>query len=153
MIRTDEFAKDMQRELAIRHPELNWEHSWCPIQGYEHVDLAGFPKRGRGRTVLIEVELRRSSPVSNVVKIWKWMESRHFKVRPIMFQAFSAFYKNHKTHREAATFVGKKLARACKLHYFPLDFDYRPRKGGKVGAGRRHYHAVRLAKRVSRRMK
>jgi hypothetical protein len=153
MIRTDEFAKDMKRELAKRHPELKWEHSWCPVPSYEHVDLAGFPIQGKGLTILVEVELRRSSPVSNVAKIWKWMEARHFKKAPLVFQAFSGFYENHQTHREAAVFIGNKMARTCRLHYFDLDFKYKPGKGGKVGAGRRHYHAIRLAKRISKKIK
>jgi hypothetical protein len=153
MIRTDEFAKDMSRELAKHYPELEWKPSWCPIKGYEHVDLAGFPKQGKGQTVLIEVELRRSSPVSNVVKIWKWIQGRNFKMRPIVFQAFSAYYENHKTHKEAAAFIGEKMAIACKLRYFPLYFEYKPGKGGKVGAGRRRHHAILLAKRISRKMK
>jgi hypothetical protein len=150
MIRTDEFAKDTERELSRLHPHLDWKHSWCPLPGYEHVDLAGFPNRGKGRTIVIEIELRRSVPVSNVVKIWKWMEGRHFNVKPVVIQAFSAYYIGHKTHRHAAEFIGKKMARVCKLRYFAMDFEYKPGKGGKIGAGRRRHHAVLLAKRISR---
>jgi len=35
----------------------------------------------------------------------------------------------------------------------PLDFNYKPRKYGKVGAGRRRYHATRLARQIVRYLK
>lgn len=153
MTRTDEFAKDMQRELRKLWPQLRWEPSSSPDHGSEHVDLVGRPKRSNGRHILIEVELRRSVPVSNLVKIWRWAKGRKFTVRPVVFQAFSRFYRKHKTHRLSAQFIGKQMARACGLRYQSIDFEYNPRRGGRIGAGCRHDHAVTLARKISRMLK
>jgi hypothetical protein len=153
MTRTDEFAQDMRRELRELHPEIEWTCSSCPDDGNEHADLVGTPKRRNGKHILIEVELRRLCPVSNVVKVWRWVESREFKARPIVFQAFSRFYDAHGSHRKSAVFIGKQMTRACGVLYVAMDFEYNPRRGGKVGAGHRHDHAVNLARRISRRLK
>jgi hypothetical protein len=120
MTRTDEFAKDMRRELERLCPRLSWECSSCPDHGNEHVDLVGKPNRSNGRHILVEVELRRSVPVSNLVKIWRWAKGRKFRTRPIVFQAFSRFYRKHKTHRLSAQFVGRQMARG---HGFAISAD------------------------------
>lgn len=153
MVRTDEFAKDMCKELNMLLPEMDWQHSWPRHRGYEHVDVAGLPKRTTGKCILVEIELRRKNPVSNVVKIWRWHEAHRFRSKPILFQAFSGFYGAHDTHRKNAEFIGNKMENLCGISYYALDFKYKPREYGKVGAGARRKHAIRLAKRISRMLK
>jgi hypothetical protein len=149
MIKTDEFSKDLCRTLTELQPAIAWSCGWSH-EGRERVDLVGVPKRKNGRYILIEVELRRLSPVSNIVKIWRWIRKRQFHSRPLIFQAFSGFYSKHDSHRLNAEFIGRRMEQAGLVRYRSVSLPYKPRKGGKVGAGRRRYHAVNLAKRVSK---
>jgi len=68
----------------------------------------------------------------------------------ILVQAFSANYPTSDTRRKNAEFVGEQMYLAHIAKYVPMTFKYKPRKHGKVGAGRRHYHATLLARRIAR---
>jgi hypothetical protein len=151
MTRTDEFAKDMCKELKSRWPELEWECAWSPGAGYEHVDLVGHLKRRK--LILIEVELRRYAPVVNVIKIWKWMDANSLATKPIVVQAFSGFYPKGDSRRASAEFIGSKMGKAHGVTYVSISFSYKPRKYGRVGAGRRRIHARRLARTISRKLR
>ncbi len=166
MNRADEFARDMCRELK-GHLGLDWapESKHRNDEGVdtrETADVVG--KKGEKRKnerVLIEAELRRIAPAGNVIKVWKRVNEGKYSRHLVMFQAFSAFYPKNSTQRRNAEFIGKQMEAACGVRYVPLSIDYRPAKrliGSPVmvGAGRRHYHAVKLARRVIahlRRMK
>jgi hypothetical protein len=149
MTRTDEFAKNMCKELKSRRPKLEWKCSWSPGAGHEHVDLVGEGKR----LIFIEVELRRHAPVVNVIKIWKWMDAHTLAMRPVLVQAFSGFYPKGDSRRASAEFIGSKMAKEHGVTYIPLSFSYKPRKYGKVGAGRRRIHARKLANTISRKLR
>ncbi len=63
-----------------------------------------------GPVLLIEVELRRGDPSSNVLKIWMWKLHKKLNKEFILFQAFSRYYnrKNHTLIMRAA-FLGKRM--------------------------------------------
>ncbi len=155
MNRTNEFAKDLCRELN-RHKRNKLE--WKPAgpaginAGHESVDATGY-RGGKTPYALIEVELRRDAPVSNVVKVWNWIANRRFRKRVIVVQAFSARYSKSNTRRKNAIFIGEQMETAGVAKYVAIDFKYKPRKYGKVGAGRRRLHATRLARRILFRLK
>ena len=150
MTRTDEFAKDMCKMLKSSWPELEWKCAWSPGAGYEHVDLVGRLKRRK--LIFIEVELRRYAPVVNVIKMWKWMDAHTLEMKPIVVQAFSGFYSKGDSRRTSAEFIGFKMAKEHRVTYISLGFSYKPRKYGKVGAGRRRIHARQLATTISRKL-
>jgi len=154
MIRTDEFAKDMCNELELRWPELDWHSPRKPGKGHEQVDLAGSLK---GKTLIyIEAELRRYAPAINVIKIWRWLDNKKNATqlgKLTVVQAFSGFYPKGDSRRAAAEFIGFKMAKAHKVRYVPIQFSYKPRKYGKVGAGRRRLHARLLATKISRKLR
>lgn len=153
MVKADEFAKDMCRTLEELNPEVKWQCGW-PRTGNERVDLVGIPSRKNGRYILIEIELRRLSPVSNVVKIWRWIrQHQHLSSRPRIFQVFSGFYSHHDSHRLNAEFIGRRMEQLGLVRYRSIRIPYKPREGGKVGAGRRRHHAETLAKKISRILK
>jgi hypothetical protein len=143
MTRTDEFAKDMRNEFRLKWPQLEWKCSWSPGTGHEHVDLVGSLK-GK-KLILIEAELRRSAPVINVIKIWRWLDASGLDMKPIVIQAFSGFYPKGDSRRTAAEFIGFKMEKAHRVHYVPIEFSYKPRIYGKIGAGQRRIHAQQLA--------
>jgi hypothetical protein len=103
--------------------------------------------------VLVEVELRRDAPALNVIKVWNWIEQRRFKKKIILIQAFSARYSDKDSLRKNSIFIGKRMESAKVAKYIPMDFKYRPRKYGKIGAGCRHDHAVLLARRIVRHLR
>jgi hypothetical protein len=150
MTRTDEFAKDMRNELRRQWPQLKWECPWSPGAGYEHVDLVGSLK-GK-KLILIEAELRRSAPVINVIKVWRWLDASRLDMKPIVVQAFSGFYPEGDSRRAAAEFIGVKMAKAHRVRYESIQFSYKPRIYGKIGAQRRRIHARQLATTISEKL-
>jgi hypothetical protein len=74
--------------------EYEWKPGGHPLgKGHESVDIVGSsPRRGR-RLVLVEVELRKDAPLTNVVKVWRWIEEERFAARFVLVQAFSKYYK------------------------------------------------------------
>jgi hypothetical protein len=151
MTRTDEFAKDMRNEFRQNWPELEWTCPWSPGAGHEHVDLVGSVE-GK-KLILIEAELRRSAPVVNIIKIWRWLDAGGLNMKPIVVQAFSAFYPEGDSRRTAAEFIGSKMAKAHRVRYVPVEFPFKPRIYGKVGAGRRRIHAKALANTIIKKLR
>jgi len=102
---------------------------------------------------VVEAELLREDPASNVIKVWKWATENQNRPRKIlMIQAFSKAYKTRKNRaKQLATFIGKRMdSDVSGITYVGIDFPYNPRPGGKIGAGRRRFHAHKLARRVMR---
>ena len=165
--RTDAFAADMVAALGTKCG-LEW-HCGKPTKGNrECVDVIG--SRNKKDWVLIEVELRRGTPLGNVVKVWSQISREtengngRLGKKVILFQAFSRFYqkkgKGKKgTKRSNAEFVGHEMASACRrVSYIPLSMDYFParkRPGRSVtrGGRRRKYHATKLARRIVSRLR
>jgi hypothetical protein len=110
------------------------------------------PRKSR-KLVLVEVELRKDAPLTNVVKVWRWIAKEKFKTPFVLVQAFSKYYKKHDTKRSNAELIGKLMQRATKNRYLVLTFDYNPYRHGTQGAGRRRHHAYRLANKVRRKLK
>jgi hypothetical protein len=155
MSRTHEFAKDLCNELnRHKHNGLTWSSAGPNgiNAGHESVDATGYGKKDTP-LVLVEVELRRDAPALNVVKVWNWIKQRRFTKKVILIQAFSARYSKVNTLRKNSMFIGKQMDAAEDARYISMDFDYKPRKYGKTGAGRRCYHATRLGRRIVHRLK
>jgi len=150
--RATKFSEDLRNALA-RKERLGrrvavdtWRNNWRVPGTRETVDVVGL--QGPTPKILIEVELRREDPASNVIKIWKWIKDGLLSKRIILFQAFSKVYKGAKEPRKArALFVGEKMkADYPHVRYVPKDFGYSPEAGGKVGGGARRKRAQQLAK-------
>ncbi len=157
MNRTDAFANDFCRRMnEVRSTGYDWRAGEKPLgRGHESVDIVGRPKRKtRGsRLILIEVELRKDAPLTNVVKVWRWTEKDNFSDGFILIQAFSRYYKKGDTKRSNAEFVGNCMMKATGNPYLPLSFAYNPYRHGKQGAGKRRKHARHLADTLRRRLK
>lgn len=152
MVRTDRFARDLIKALKELLPTVTWSASWCPSPGNEHVDVVGVRKKNG--PILVEVELRRKNPVSNIAKIWRWFEKGEFEpYRPVVFQVFSTYYKNHESHRANAKFIAGHMKRKVRIAYYSIDLPFSPQKYGKVGGGAQRRHAQVLAKTISRQLK
>lgn len=153
MTRSKEFVRDLQRRLteSSANRRYDWKdgREWKPEKGERQaVDLFGQPLKG-GPVLLIEVELRRGDPSSNVLKIWIW------KLHKV--QAFSRYYnrKNY-TLIKRARFLGKRMEKdkeGAKAKYVPIKFNYRPGKSAKAGGGARRHRARYLAGRILREMR
>jgi|GEM_PF-6790493 len=116
--------------------------------GRDFVDVVGVLKHKKHPTILIEIELHREDPVSNVVKIFKWAESRGMK-HLAFFHAFSRLYDSKKAERKKrALWLGHFFENRCASNYVPLSLKYSPRPGGQYGGGRRKKAAELLARRV-----
>lgn len=155
MTRTDAFASDFCRRMReTENGDYEWKPGGHPLgKGHESVDIMGrSPRRGR-KLVLVEVELRKDAPLTNVVKVWRWVAEDKFKTQFILVQAFSKYYKIGDTKRSNAEFVGNRMQRATKNPYLSLSFKYNPYRHGKQGAGRRRHHAYLLANQIRRRLK
>jgi len=139
--------------LHEKAKDYDWEVDWAADGEKWLVDVSGIPRNG-GPWILIEVELKRDDPVGNVVKIWKWSKEKKISDQIILFQAFSKHYwEKRKRLRLRAEFIGAEMAkdRSIKVRYKCLPMkDYKPGKGNTQGAGRRRFHAKKLAHRVLR---
>jgi len=155
--RTDAFARDFCRRMEEKpFKGYKWNCGGGdpnPLgKGHESVDIWAKSERRGQKLVLVEVELRRGNPVSNVAKIWKKAD----KLAPfVLVQIFSQFYAKGKgvSQRENAEFVGHEMERATSNPYLPVCFKYAPRRLGKKGGGRRRKHAYELADRIRGRLK
>jgi hypothetical protein len=150
--RATQFSRDLKESLnqgqGERFGVKRWRKNWKPKGvAYGGVDVARLDEEDEP-IVLVEAELRRKNPVSNVVKVWMWATKGKLNGRFLLVQAFSSHYKGSMTeHRRRARFIGKRMHRelGSRVRYVGIDFEYRPRKHGKVGAGRRRCHAKLLA--------
>ena len=146
------FAYEVKEWLKARKrfgKSLEWscEHQLAKT-GRDFVDVVGTIGPSVHPSVLVEVELHREDPVSNVVKIWKWAkESKPGKI--VLFHAFSGLYNGPKAERkERAIFLGRMLKKEVNVEYVPLSLKYSPRPKGEFGAGRRTKAAKLLARRI-----
>ena len=151
----DEFSRDVRRALKGRFSELEWRVNWRP-RGirYESVDVVAL--HGDGTPVLLlEVELKRQDPVSNLVKIWKWFDEGKFGQKVTFVQAFSKHFRESKReHMDRALFAARRMRREHpSLKYEKVLLDYKPRRGRTVGAGRRRHHAHALADKIAKNWK
>ncbi len=158
MTRAKEFLRDLQKRLTETSAKdhYEWTLEWKPERGErQSVDLVG-RRKVNGPLLLIEVELRRGDPSSNVLKIWLWKSQRKLK-RFILFQAFSRYYnKTNRTLIKRAKFLGERMEKdleGTKAGYIPIEFNYRPGKSSKAGGGARRHRARYLAGRILREMR
>src|ERR1022692_3081605 len=107
MFKADAFAKDMC-DVLNPHPVLKFEREHPKKGIHGCVDVVGKDKTGKTR-VLIEVELRRYSPVTNVLKVWQRLENAQCEPDIILFQAFSDFYSKKASAKKYAEFVAEKM--------------------------------------------
>ena len=114
----------------------------------DFVDVVGILKGANHPKLLIEIELHREDPVSNVVKIFKWAVDRHQKGL-VLFHAFSKLYKAKKAERKKrAIFLGRIFEKQGMGRYVPLNLKYGPRPLGRYGGGRRTHAAELLGRRI-----
>ncbi len=153
--RATEFSKDLVRFLNEHAPfnekhDLSWRRNGMSNEEkVGTVDVVG--STVKGPRVIVEAELLREDPASNVTKVWKWASENKKKPKKIlMIQAFSKAYKVRKNRAKLfAIFVGERMhADVSGITYIPLNIPYNPRPGGKIGAGRRRFHARNLGSRV-----
>ena len=110
---------------------------------------------------LVEVELRRYGPVTNIVKIWKWLDkdTKPFAGKKVtVIQAFSSFYgrEGRPFLRENSEFLGRQLQARFKdrVRYVAVSFDYNPYKkrpnvSAAQGRGAMRNAARRLANKIA----
>jgi hypothetical protein len=148
--RATEFSKDLLRALTGHKKRLRkkfgglvWRKNW-PIRGGETIDVVGLSQDGP--VVLIEAELLREDPSSNVIKIWKWAHETGLKRRVLFVQSFTKPYRGRKRERlNRARFVAARMnGEFPNISYKAVRLAYNPRPGGKVGAGRRRHQARNL---------
>jgi len=153
MNRTTAFANDFCRRIKeIGLKNYAWECGGKPLgRGHESIDILGTCE-GR-RSIFIEVELRKDAPLTNVVKVWRWVVNDGFKQEFVFVQAFSKYYKKGDTKRFNSEFVGEQMEKATGNPYLSLSFDYNPYRHGLQGAGRRRHHAFKLAEKIRRKLK
>ena len=156
MSRTNRFARELYKSLNQKRTGYEWEIGVPPCENRECVDVIG---ENGNKCVLVEVELRGTAPVVNVVKIWKWLGKRQAYVgkQILLIQAFSKFYKSQPSfQRDNAIYLGDELQRRFKnLKYRPVDFPFRPMKkrasaNVAQGGGAMRTAARKLAQRVAR---
>jgi len=155
--RATEFSKDLhaalrghKKRLRKKFGGIEWRKNWVIGRG-ETIDVAGLDQ-GRP-VVLVEAELLREDPSSNVIKIWKWAYQTKLR-RPVLFvQSFTKPYRGRKKERfNRAQFVATRMKNEFpNIKYEPVRLDYNPRPGGKKGDGRRKHHARNLAYSVIRK--
>ena len=160
MGRANNFARELVKSLQARKSNYSWEIA-KPMGDYrECVDAVG---EARKRLILVEVELRRYGPVTNIVKIWKWLDkdSKPFAGKKItVIQAFSSFYgrEGRPFLRENSEFLGRQLQAQFKdrVRYVAIPFDYNPYKkranvSAAQGGGAMRSAARKLANKIARR--
>ena len=161
MTRSKEFVRDLQSRLteSPANRRYDWKHGreWKPAKGErQSVDLGGTPV-GSGPVLLVEVELRRGDPSSNVLKIWRWKSEKKLSKDFVLFQAFSRYYKRkNETLVKRAKFLGVRMQNdpeGARAEYVPIRFAYRPGKDAKAGGGARRHRARYLAGRILREMR
>ncbi|MBZ5598526.1 MAG: hypothetical protein LAN83_09395 [Acidobacteriia bacterium] len=123
----------------------------------EAVDVGRRPPKGsRLRPVLIEVELRREDPASNILKVWNRFLDGAYPHGVVLLQGFSQVYSSRKYHnRSLKAKVAKRLGRVVqestkgRFRYIALDIPYHPRAGSNEGDGARRNAAQWLGDKVA----
>src|SRR5713226_2791922 len=158
MSRSSNFCSDLCEALQQRIDSHKWSAEWKPLGGSrESVDVAGLPNEDatNNRVILVEIELRREDPASNIIKIWEWFHKGKLPKAIVFFQGFSKVYYSPKHPAKIkkgknAQFVGDMLNKMSRgIRYFPGRFEYLPYKGAKQGGGARRRAAKRLAKKIA----
>jgi hypothetical protein len=156
------FNHDLCNALADEVPGYKWkpEFSLSPTCR-ERVDVGGEPVSGKHRrVVLVEAELRREDPASNILKVWTYLLDRQSKRRfprgVLLIQGFSKVYRSKKHHNKglkykAAVELGKLIRKGFhqRLKYIPVEIDYSPRAGSNEGDGARRNAAKRFGRQVA----
>jgi hypothetical protein len=149
----DMFATVLCKELNRLGEEAETSITWkCggPINsGHECVDVTG--RHGERPKVLVEIELRRQTPLANIVKIWKWIDGGKLRKENItVIQAFSRYYqgRKHDPRMDNAKFIGKQMRKITGAKYIPMEPPFRPGKGAKKGGGARQKQAKKLASQI-----
>lgn len=155
MSRTDAFANDFSRRMnEMGSGNYHWEASGKPLyKGHESIDVLATPVTKGRKLILVEIELRKDAPLTNVVKVWRWIANEQFNTRFIFIQAFSKYYKKGDTKKSNAEFVGGQMELATRNKYLSVTFKYNPYRHGKQGAGRRQHHAYQLADKIRHKLK
>jgi hypothetical protein len=145
-----EFSEYLARVLNGKKLKgiTQWKKNWAGKKG-ETADVAGLSSAGKAR-ILVEIERLREDPVSNVVKIWDWLEKRRVPHNVIFIHAFSGAYAGRKKPRkERAEFAGKRLGKEFKrATYKQISFAWKPKSGAKGIGGAAKRHADRLARSI-----
>ena len=126
MSRTGQFVSILRRRLNNIEPTANWSGPCRIGTGRAAADLCG---EIAGRTVCIEIEIRRDEPVTNVVKFWRAVEKREYTNKVILVQAFSGHFSESNTHRVHAEFIGEHMQESVGVRYLSVPFKYQPKKG------------------------
>jgi len=157
------FDHDLRNQLKKRLRAYEWTtQSRVSKETRECVDVAGElvcagPRRTR--PVLIEAELKREDPVSNVLKVWRHALKGGYPMGFIFIQGFSRVYRSQKypTRRirgECAIQFGKMMADSMKkVAYIPIRIRYLPRSGSNEGNGARRNAAVRFGNAIVTRLR
>ena len=152
--RATQFSRDLCADLKNMKLGLKWRTNDAPAGcKNESVDVVGGPTE-RDFKVLIEVELRRANPVSNVAKIWRWAADNKLGKKFFVFHALSRNFREHPNQKKNAEFVGKQMS--CMFRgvvYKLLNVNYLPHKGSLTGGGRRRKAARRLAARIKHHLR
>lgn len=149
------FSHDLRKRLENRVSSYDWKVEYrLDSRNRECVDVGGRPSQANRRKlplVLIEAELRREDPVSNVLKVWRRALQRRNASRLILIQGFSRVYRSPKYHNrcikgQCARDFGKMMEESThrKVSYIPVRMNYYPRAGSNEGNGARHDAAVRF---------
>ncbi len=153
------FNADLCNFLKQKVASYDWDTEF-PIGGptRERVDVGGEPtETGRRRLpiVLVEVELRREDPASNILKVWHHLLEGGYPEGVVLVQGFSKVYLSPKQHARgvryrAAKRLGKFVQESTKrrFRYVPIEIPYYPRAGSNEGDGARRRWARWLGVRV-----
>ncbi|MDT8071043.1 MAG: hypothetical protein ROO76_23040 [Terriglobia bacterium] len=133
MSRTANFSRTLCDTLNGSGTAYKWRIGTppYPCDNKECVDVIG---ENRDRIVLIEVELRRTAPVTNIVKIWKWLAEKNLYLGKyvLVVQTFSAYYDGQPSfQRDNAIFLGEEMQLILgesRVRYLPVNFPYSPYK-------------------------
>lgn len=153
------FNHDLSNYLNCRFEGLGWKAEFPLSRSTrERVDVGGEAKGKSGKhagAALIEIELRREDPVSNIIKVWQEVLANRRWARSILIQGFSRVYRSPKHHSRRiramrAQKIGKFLAKhsSGKFEYVPLKIDYYPLAGSNEGDGARYNTAHRFGEQV-----
>lgn len=156
---SSKFSHDLWKQLHNKVDSYHWyvEYRLDRHRGNrECVDVGGEPKPHNRRNlplILIESELRREDPVSNVLKVWRRALKRKYASGLCLIQGFSQIYRSRKYHNrgikaECAKQFGRMMEHSMKrkraFRYIPISIRYYPRAGSNEGNGARHDAAVRF---------
>jgi hypothetical protein len=162
------FNHDLWNHLRHRVDTYEWKVEF-PVGGStkEAVDVGGTAKPNKSvtrtlPTVLIEVELHREDPVSNVLKVWRQALRNKYVNGIVLIQGFSRVYRTKRfpTRRTRAAcaqqfgyMMMQILGKRGKRHrttvlYIPIRMRYYPRSGAKEGNGARRDAAFRFGDRI-----